>query len=148
MDSPPYLFDQFAKMRGISKEMAKRGLMMQAYADEGRTFAWSVSSLGIAKATAQRLARKLMIDFPDYRPYAEKERKGLPRPAPEPSFVDEALCADVLDFCARSDMAPATFGRLAIGDPSFVIGLRQGRRPRQKVSARVRAFMAEPARAA
>lgn len=83
METPPYLFDQFAKMRGCSKEMAKRALCMQGYADQGKTFAATVPLLGIAKSSAQQLARRFMIDFPDYRPYAAKEKKGEERPGPK-----------------------------------------------------------------
>lgn len=82
MDSPPYLMDQFAKSRGVSKAGAKRALMMQGYASDGRTLKDAMAGLGIAKSTAQMLCRRFMIDFPDYRPYAARERKGEARPKP------------------------------------------------------------------
>ncbi|MBO9624146.1 MAG: hypothetical protein J7500_15670 [Sphingomonas sp.] len=82
MESPAYLFDQFARSRGLSKEAAKTGLMLQAYAAEGVGITDCVKKLHIAKSTAQRIARKLMIDFVDYRPYANLEKKGEPRPEP------------------------------------------------------------------
>ncbi len=82
MESPPYLFDQFACTRGVSKEGAKRALMMQGYAAEGRTLKESTKALGISERSARLLARRFMIDFTDYRPYAGREKKGLERPAP------------------------------------------------------------------
>lgn len=82
METPAYLFDQFAKSRGLSRSMAKYGLMMQGFAEQGRSLKECVSSLRIAKSSAQKIARRLMIDFPDYRPYAALEKKGEARPAP------------------------------------------------------------------
>lgn len=82
MDSPAYLFDQYAKERGLSKEMAKRALMLRALADEGRTVPDAASALRISASTVKRVARKLIIDFIDYRPFAAAEKKGEPRPAP------------------------------------------------------------------
>ncbi len=57
MESPAYLFDQFACTRGVSKEGAKRALMMQGYAAEGRTLKESVKALGISERSARLLAR-------------------------------------------------------------------------------------------
>lgn len=82
MESPPYLMDQFAKSRGVTKQGAKRALMLQGYADSGRTLEDARLGLGIAKSTARLLCRRFMIDFTDYRPYAALERKGEPRPTP------------------------------------------------------------------
>ena len=84
MESPPYLFDQYAKGYGLSKQMAKRGLLLKGYAEEGRTLTDCKVALGISKASVQRLCRKLLIDLADYRPYEALERKGEPRPAPTP----------------------------------------------------------------
>lgn len=36
---------------------------------------------------------------------------------------------------------PARFGRDAVGDPSFVFDLRDGREPRDKTQARVSAYL-------
>lgn len=49
----------------------------------------------------------------------------------------------VNDFLDVSVMPPATFGVLAIGDPSFVLKLRKGRECREKTQERVLAFMAD-----
>ena len=39
-------------------------------------------------------------------------------------------------------ISPARFGREAVGDPSFVFDLRDGRRPRPPTVARVDAYLA------
>ena len=82
MDSPPFLFDQYARQRGISPTMAKRALMLQGYSVEGRALKDAAKTLKISAKTAKMLARKFIIDFPDYRPYARLEAKGEARPAP------------------------------------------------------------------
>lgn len=82
MDSPPFLLDQYARQRGMSASMAKRALMLEGYAAEGRKLSECANSLGIAVSTAKSIARKLVIDFPDYVPYARLVDKGEPRPAP------------------------------------------------------------------
>ena len=40
-------------------------------------------------------------------------------------------------------MAPARFGREAVGDPSFVFRLKAGRTPRAATVARVEAFLTQ-----
>ena len=82
MDSPAYLFDQYAKERGLSKEMAKRALMLAAMAEQGRSTKDAAAALRISCSTVKRVARKLIIDFSDYRPFAAAEKKGEDRPAP------------------------------------------------------------------
>ena len=44
-------------------------------------------------------------------------------------------------FLALHDMAPVTFGRLAMKDPHFVRDLRAGRRVWPETEDKVRAFM-------
>lgn len=39
--------------------------------------------------------------------------------------------------CARSGMSKSSFGMKAVGDPSFVKQLEEGREPRSRVVARV-----------
>lgn len=56
---------------------------------------------------------------------------------PTPVLLD-----DVNAFLDRSGMAPARFGKDAIGDPNFVRHLRAGREPRYGTAQRVRDFMA------
>lgn len=82
MESPAYLFDQYSKKHQLSVNMAKRALLLKSYADEGKKLSDAARLVGIAKATAQSVARKLLIDFVDYRPYANLEAKGLDRPCP------------------------------------------------------------------
>ncbi|MBH9537506.1 hypothetical protein [Novosphingopyxis sp. YJ-S2-01] len=98
MDSPAYLMDQFAARCGLTPMMAKRGLLLQAYADDGRTLKASARLLSISDASCKELARKLLIDFPDYRPYQRLEKKGLPRPIP--ATRDIALPASELPMFA------------------------------------------------
>jgi hypothetical protein len=82
VDSPPYLFDQYAKVCGVSATNAKRALMLKELAGNGRTLAEAAVSLGIKRDTAQTIARRFIIDFKDYRPYSRLENKGQPRPHP------------------------------------------------------------------
>lgn len=82
MDNPEYHVEQFAKRMGLSKQMSLRATLLRGYADQGKPIAEAAKLCGIAKSTAQSVARKLIIDFSDYRPYAAKEKKGEERPAP------------------------------------------------------------------
>lgn len=82
MDNPEYHVEQFARRHGLSKQMSLRATLLRGYADQGKPIAEAAELCGIAKATAQRVARILIIDFQDYRPYAAKEKKGEPRPQP------------------------------------------------------------------
>lgn len=52
------------------------------------------------------------------------------------------LLSDISDFCSRHDIAPSTFGSLALNDKAFVGQLRAGRRIWPETEAKVRAFMA------
>ena len=51
------------------------------------------------------------------------------------------LLRDVEKFLRRSDVAPTRFGRDAMGDPRFVFDLRNGRDPRPRTVAKVRAYL-------
>lgn len=53
------------------------------------------------------------------------------------------LIRKIEKFLRSTDMPPATFGRLAIGDPRFVFDLRRGREPRRTMEQRVEHFMNE-----
>lgn len=79
METPPYLSDQHAKEHGITNANAKRALMLRGFSEQGKTLSYSAEQLHISRQHAQRIARRFIIDFSDYRPYALKERKGLPR---------------------------------------------------------------------
>ena len=51
------------------------------------------------------------------------------------------LLREVEKFLRSSNMPPAKFGREAVRDPRFVFDLRNGREPRPRTVARVRAFL-------
>ena len=51
------------------------------------------------------------------------------------------LLRDVEKFLRHSETAPTRFGRDVVGDPRFVFDLRNGRDPRPKTIARVRAYL-------
>ena len=42
-----------------------------------------------------------------------------------------------------NDISATTFGREAVGDPRFVLDLRNGRNPRRKTVARLEAYLSE-----
>ncbi len=48
----------------------------------------------------------------------------------------------VEDHIKARRLPPTRFGRDAVGDPCFVFDLRDGRQPRDKTAARVRAYIA------
>jgi len=54
-------------------------------------------------------------------------------PTPDP------LLAEIEAFLADARMTPTAFGRLALGDPGFVFGLRAGRDCRRSTAERARA---------
>lgn len=51
------------------------------------------------------------------------------------------LLRDVEKFLRHSETAPTRFGRDVVGDPRFVFDLRNGRDPRPRTVARVRAYL-------
>lgn len=51
------------------------------------------------------------------------------------------LLREVEKFLRHSDVPPTRFGREAMGDPRFVHDLRNGRDPRPRTVARVRAYL-------
>lgn len=57
------------------------------------------------------------------------------------STARDTLLNEVEAFLAKHSMAPATFGKLAVGDPAFVLRLRQGRNPRIDTAESVRQFI-------
>lgn len=48
---------------------------------------------------------------------------------------------DVEKFLRQTNMPPTKFGRLAVNDPRLVGDLRNGREPRMRTVARIRAFL-------
>lgn len=51
------------------------------------------------------------------------------------------LLREVEKFLRHADVPPTRFGREAVGDPRFVFDLRNGRDPRPRTIARVRAYL-------
>jgi len=51
------------------------------------------------------------------------------------------LLREVEKFLRQNDTTPARFGREVVGDPRFVFDLRNGRDPRPRTIARVRAYL-------
>ena len=51
------------------------------------------------------------------------------------------LLREVEKYLRQSDVAPTRFGRDVVGDPRFVFDLRNGRDPRPRTVARVRAYL-------
>jgi hypothetical protein len=51
------------------------------------------------------------------------------------------LLREVEIFLRQSEVTPTRFGRDVVGDPRFVFDLRNGRDPRPKTVARVRAYL-------
>lgn len=56
-----------------------------------------------------------------------------------PSHPD--LAREVSAYLASRDMAPTTFGAMAVGDPSLVASLKAGRELRRGTLERIRMFM-------
>ena len=52
------------------------------------------------------------------------------------------LLSSIEKFLRRSGTPPTRFGREAMGDPRFVLDLRNGREPRPATASKVRAYLA------
>jgi hypothetical protein len=76
METPPFLIDQLAAERKVSRFTARRALYIQGCAAEGRTVRDVAQAMRIAPEGIKRLARRFLIDFPDYRPFAKKRDAG------------------------------------------------------------------------
>ncbi len=55
--------------------------------------------------------------------------------------MEKDILAEVERFLSRTGMALSTFGRNAVGDPSLVKGLRDGRKLWPQTEAKIRYFM-------
>jgi hypothetical protein len=55
------------------------------------------------------------------------------------------LLSSIEKFLRHSGTPPTRFGREAVGDPRFVLDLRNGREPRPSTVTRVAAYMARQA---
>ena len=58
----------------------------------------------------------------------------------------EQFRAEIEGFLERTRTKPTEFGRLAAGDPSFVLSLRRGRSPTLATADKVLAFIRENGR--
>jgi predicted transcriptional regulator len=54
-----------------------------------------------------------------------------------------SIITQIESFLSEHQMAPATFGKLALNDPALVIGLKNGRDLRQSTVERLQRFMRE-----
>lgn len=64
--------------------------------------------------------------------------------SPSRFSVEESLVyllKEVEKYLRQNDTAPTRFGRDVLGDPRFVFDLRNGRDPRPRTVARVRAYL-------
>jgi hypothetical protein len=57
--------------------------------------------------------------------------------------VSVSLLIAIEKHLRRSGTPPTRFGREAVGDPRFVLDLRNGREARAKTAARVSAYLAQ-----
>lgn len=76
METPPYLIGQYAAEHKLSATMAKRALYLQGLDTSSRKVNDTARLMGLAPATLKAVARKLIIDFSDYRPYAKRRDAG------------------------------------------------------------------------
>lgn len=76
METPPFLVEQFAAEHKMSTTMAKRVLYLQGLDTTSRKVVEVAVMLGVAPSTLKELARKLLMDFADYRPYAKRRDAG------------------------------------------------------------------------
>lgn len=55
----------------------------------------------------------------------------------------QAFQTEIENFLSRTGMAASAFGKAAVGDPSFVKEIREGRTPSLKTAERVIQFIHE-----
>ena len=55
----------------------------------------------------------------------------------------ETFCAEVESYLKKTEVRPTAFGVAAVGDPSFVFDIREGRQPRLGMVDRVTTFIRE-----
>ncbi|MFA5989958.1 MAG: hypothetical protein WC803_10180 [Sphingomonas sp.] len=54
-----------------------------------------------------------------------------------------SVLREVERYLTRTKMAPTRFGRNVVNDPRLVLDMRNGREPRARTTARIRAFIAQ-----
>lgn len=84
MKTPKRLIGQVAAESGVTAARIKLGLYLAGLASRegGTTLAYAAHATRRKPETVRRIARKFIIDFADYRPFAAMERRGEPRPEP------------------------------------------------------------------
>ena len=70
---------QVAAEAGCTVHHARLALLLAARADLGATLGGAAAAIGCSRLTAQRVARAWMIEFADYRPYAHRDPRPVPR---------------------------------------------------------------------
>lgn len=88
-----------------------------------------IARLKAERSTADDAARRAAAAL--QRAYAAASRIGAP--------VD--LLEWIEAHCRATGTAPTALGVQVLNDPRFVSGLREGRSPRRKTEARVRAYL-------
>ncbi|MBP8233119.1 MAG: hypothetical protein KAY22_12500 [Rhizorhabdus sp.] len=78
MESPARLLGQIAAEAKVSEHQVRVAQVCLAYAKAGRTLDQAAASMQRSRGYLQRVSRRWLIDFADYRPYARRD----PRPAP------------------------------------------------------------------
>src|ERR1700752_3371299 len=71
------------------------------------------------------------------------EPRGCPLSPSQREFMkNDAILAQISDFCRLADMAETTFGRLAVNDGKLVHRLREGKRITSDTMDRFQAYIA------
>lgn len=83
MDSPSRLWSQIAAEAGISANRAKLAAYITDLAKDGRTLVDAAKAVRRSPEVMKKLSREFMIDWPDYRPFAGNEKRGVARPDPK-----------------------------------------------------------------
>jgi hypothetical protein len=82
MQTPVRLIGQVAAESGVTPTTVKLALYLRGLAANGASLGRAAEVTRRQPETIRRVARKFIIDFSDYRPFASVEKKGGPRPDP------------------------------------------------------------------
>lgn len=75
---PARLTSQIAAEAHTTVHQVRLAIALSMVARRGGTLAEACKSLGRAKPTVQRIARKWVIDLSDYQPFATRETRPAP----------------------------------------------------------------------
>jgi hypothetical protein len=139
---------------GERRGLSRRATSIAVFALKCRLDAISAHAM-VRKATADKI-RAWIADKPVEAP-AKRESAVIlpPPPTPEPAIVHlppgpglepspcELLRA-IEAFLAGSGISATAFGKAVNGDAALVKGIRDGRSPRRKTIAKIRALIADP----